>query len=101
MPKLSFQILVAGKSNRNDDLVRNFEQACNHQLLPDSFELTIVDLSRNAGLAERHKILATPTIIRLRPLPEKRVIGNLSPEGATKALLFLLEDLNSTQHEKS
>ena len=101
MPKMFFQIFIAGKSNRNEELVKNYQQACNALLLPNSFELTVIDLARNSQLAEEHKILATPTIIRSRPSPEKRVIGNLSQEGAVKALRFLLEDLNHTQHEKS
>lgn len=101
MPKLCFQIFIAGKTNRNDELVRNYRQACEKNLAPNSFELTVIDLVRNHSLAEQYKILATPTIIRTRPSPEKRVIGSLTLEGADKALHFLLEDLNHTKHEKS
>ena len=101
MPKISFQIFIAGKTNRNDDLVRNYQQACENNLAPNSFQLTVIDLARNQPLAEKHKILATPTIIRTSPLPQKRVIGSLNGDGADKALKFLLEDLNHTKHEKS
>ncbi|WP_132052684.1 circadian clock KaiB family protein [Pseudocnuella soli] len=101
MAKLNFQIFIAGKSSRNSLLVRYFEEACGSLLAPNSFEITVIDLARNAQLAEQHKILATPTISRLRPLPEKRIIGSLTQEGAQKALTFLTEDLNHSQHEKS
>lgn len=101
MPKLGFHIFIAGSSLRNEELVRYYRQACQDHLGRHQFELTVTDLTRNAQLAEQHKILATPTIIRSYPLPEKRVIGSLTPEGAVKALQFLLEDLNHTRHEKS
>jgi hypothetical protein len=45
--------------------------------------------------------LATPTITRINPSPEKRVIGNFSREGAARALIFLIEDLNDKNYEKS
>jgi len=101
MPKLSFQIFIAGKSNRNNQLVRNYKEACQARLNSHSYELTVIDLASNPQLAEHHKILATPTILRNRPAPERRVIGNLSPDGALQALTFLIEDLNHTKHEKS
>lgn len=101
MAKLCFQIFIAGKSHRNDQLVHFYKEACQSHLAEHSYAINVIDLTRNAQLAEQHKILATPTISRISPAPEKRVIGNLSREGAVRALTFLVEDLNDTQYEKS
>lgn|SRR5690242_11835936 len=101
MAKLCFQIFVAGKSHRNDQLVHFYTEACHSYLSEGTYEIKVIDLIRNAPLAEQHKILATPTITRISPSPEKRVIGNFSREGAARALIFLIEDLNEKKYEKS
>ena len=101
MAKLCFQIFVAGKSHRNDQLVYFFTEACQSYLSEGIYEINVIDLIRNPPLAEQHKILATPTITRIHPSPEKRVIGNFSYEEAARALTFLIEDLNKTKYEKS
>jgi circadian clock protein KaiB len=97
MAKLCFHIFIAGKSSRNEQLVRHYQEACQALLDSHTYELTIIELLREPQQAERHKILATPTICRTNPAPEKRIIGNFSAEGALQALRFLTEDINHTR----
>ena len=40
--------------------------------------LEVVDVSVHADQAEQFKVLATPTLLRLRPLPMVRILGDLS-----------------------
>jgi circadian clock protein KaiB len=51
-------------------------------LLEDKFKgqysLEIIDVLTNPGLAEADRVLATPTVIKLAPGPETRIIGGLS-----------------------
>ena len=101
MAKLCFNIFIAGKSNRNDQLVNFYKEACHTYLAPGSYEIKVIDLTRNAQLAEHHKILATPTISLISSTSEKRVIGSFTQEGAVRALTFLIENINDTKHEKS
>ena len=42
------------------------------------YELRIIDVLKNPQLAEDEKILATPMLSRVLPLPIKRIIGDLS-----------------------
>lgn len=42
------------------------------------YELRIIDVIKNPQLAEREKILATPMLSRVLPLPIRRIIGDLS-----------------------
>ena len=44
-------------------------------------ELTIVDVLERPQLAEDERIVATPTVIRRRPAPPRRLIGDLSDIG--------------------
>jgi circadian clock protein KaiB len=71
-------LFVAGQSVRTERAVANLRRICAR--LGDRCELTIVDVLERPELAEREKILATPTVIRNRPLPRRRVIGDLSDQ---------------------
>lgn len=44
----------------------------------DVVSLEVVDVSIHADQAEQFKVLATPTLVRLRPLPMVRILGDLS-----------------------
>jgi circadian clock protein KaiB len=48
------------------------------QHLTGHYEIEIIDLMRNPALAQRHQIVAIPTLIRQLPEPLKRIIGDLS-----------------------
>lgn len=51
-------------------------QLCEHYL-PNGYKLKVVDIRKNID-AVPPDVLAVPTAIRTFPLPERRVIGNLS-----------------------
>jgi circadian clock protein KaiB len=78
-------LFVTGQSVRSQRAVANLRRLC--EALRGLCELTVVDVLERPQLAEEEKIMATPTVIRRRPLPVRRVIGDLSdPE---KVLLWL------------
>ena len=72
-------LFVTGQSIRSERAVANLRRIC--QQLGDRCELTIVDVLERPELAELDKVLATPTVVRTRPLPRRRIIGDLSDEG--------------------
>ncbi|MFH1798142.1 MAG: circadian clock protein KaiB, partial [Candidatus Omnitrophota bacterium] len=55
--------------------------------LKGMYELKIIDVQKKPQLAEEEKILATPTLSRVLPLPIRRIIGDLSQKD--KVLLGL------------
>jgi circadian clock protein KaiB len=71
-------LFVTGDSIRSERAVANLRRICARQ--GARCELTIVDVLERPELAEREKILATPTVVRTRPLPRRRIIGDLSDE---------------------
>ena len=69
-------LYITGQSVRSLQAIANLRRLCEH--FGDTCELTIVDVLERPQLAEDERILATPTVIRRRPLPMRRVIGDLS-----------------------
>jgi circadian clock protein KaiB len=86
-------LFVTGRSTRSERAVANLRRICAR--LGSRCELTIVDVLDRPELAEREKVLATPTVIRNRPLPRRRIIGDLSD--AEKVVLEL--DLPLQAHD--
>jgi circadian clock protein KaiB len=93
MSKIFFKIFVTGLNSRNKELIATFRQVCDQKLVKQQYQIEVVDILKDHNDAEKNKILATPTIIRQKPLPERRIIGNFKENNkAVKALNFLTED---------
>jgi circadian clock protein KaiB len=66
----------------------------NARLLCDSspggpFHLVLVDVAENLATLRANQILAVPTLARTRPLPVRKVVGDLSEPGRVLAALGL------------
>jgi len=79
-------LYVTGTSPRSRQAIENLQLIC-EQELQGRYRLQIVDVLVQPQVAEDHKILATPTLIKQLPLPLRRVIGDLSDK--EKVLLGL------------
>lgn len=71
------QLYVTGMSARSTSAIANLGQICERHL-KGAYEIEIVDVLEDPARADQAKILATPTLIKLWPLPERRIIGDLS-----------------------
>lgn len=56
-----------------------------------NINLEIIDITKNPKLARKNRLIAIPTLDRIKPEPMMRLIGDLSDE---KALLKFLEVSN-------
>lgn len=92
MKQYILKLYVTGNSLHSQRAVANLHQLCK-EMLTDNYELSVVDVLADADQAEQDRILATPTLIRVRPEPARRVIGDLSDK---KRVMFAL-DLQLTQ----
>ncbi|WP_336518439.1 circadian clock KaiB family protein [Pollutibacter soli] len=88
-----FHVYVAGASGNGKQLLKLYDEACKVCLKEGGYRIEIIDILKKPQLAEKHKVLATPTISRTDPGPEKRIIGKLNNEQAVTAIKFLTEDL--------
>jgi circadian clock protein KaiB len=73
----NLRLYVAGQTPKSISAIANLKKIC-EQHLAGKFQIEIVDLMANPALAQRHQIVAIPTLIRQLPEPLKRIIGDLS-----------------------
>lgn len=82
-----FALYVTGRTRRSERASVNLRKLCAERLAPGNFEIEIIDVLDHPLRAEQDRVIATPTVIRLHPLPRRRVIGDLSiAEQAAHAL---------------
>ncbi len=77
MSTYEFHLFIAGRSPRSTRAVRNLERICRDELGDDA-EIVVVDVLEDPEQAETRRILTTPTLIKQRPAPHRRVTGDLS-----------------------
>ena len=83
-----FTLYVAGGMANSDSAISSLKQICN-SYLGNNYAIEVIDLLEHPELAREHQILAVPTTIRAYPLPERRVIGDLSRPELVVAFLEL------------
>ncbi|ADB37927.1 circadian clock KaiB family protein [Spirosoma linguale] len=71
------QLFVTGISLNSVRAIANIKQIC-EQYLPGKYSLEIIDVHQQKMLAEREQLIALPLLIKRSPLPERRLIGDLS-----------------------
>jgi len=69
--------------------VRNVTRLCEEHL-QGNYELEVVDLYQQPELAAEHQLLAAPTLIKMLPLPARRMIGDMSDSGRVLAGLGIV-----------
>jgi len=71
------QLFIANHTPSSVMAMANLDQIC-HERLADRCRVEIVDIRTDPDQAIRENIVAVPTLVKKQPLPEKRVIGNLT-----------------------
>lgn len=74
------RLFVAGSTERSRRAIENLRRICAEQL-EGRVDLDIVDIYQQPELAALHQVIAAPTLVRLLPLPVRRIIGDLSETG--------------------
>ena len=71
------RLYVAGDSPRSQIALRNIARL-GATPLSGRYQLEVVDVLRDPARAEEDRILATPTLVRLAPIPRHRILGDLA-----------------------
>ncbi len=74
------RLYVAGATARSREALRSVHDVCEAQL-GSRYDLQVVDIYQEPALARKSQIVATPTLVRERPLPVRRFIGNMMNSG--------------------
>jgi len=80
-----FKLYVAGNTSPSMRALENLRLLC--RLLDDRSRCEIIDILMHPQSAIDEKIVATPTLVRVNPLPKRRIIGDLS-DLKTAVLVF-------------
>ncbi len=71
------RLFVAGMSPRSALATLNIKKICEKNLR-GRYKLEVVDIYQQPELAKNGEILAAPTLLKMRPFPAKRLIGDFS-----------------------
>ncbi len=74
--KYLLRLFVAGATARSREALRRVHLLCQAELR-DNYDLEVIDIYQEPGLARDNQIVATPTLIKITPRPVMRFIGNL------------------------
>jgi len=83
-----FQLFVTGASPNSSRAISNLK-AIFEKCIKSGYQLQIIDVYQQPHIAESVDIIALPLLIRRLPLPERRLIGDMSNEEKIKKSLGL------------
>jgi circadian clock protein KaiB len=76
-PFYELRLFVAGSNGRSRRAVENLRHICDDHLA-GQVDLEVIDIYQQPDLASQYQIVAAPTLVRLQPLPIRRIVGDLS-----------------------
>lgn len=82
------RLYVTGASRRSLHAIANLKHLCEEHLL-GRYELEVIDLYQQPEDATRAQVIVAPTLVKLFPLPVRRLIGDLSNQQDVLRLLGL------------
>ena len=75
--KYILRLFITGISPHSAQAIINSKAIC-EKYLKGRYELEVIDIYQQPSLALEEEIIAIPVLIKKYPLPEERVIGDLS-----------------------
>jgi circadian clock protein KaiB len=91
--KYVLKLYVTGQTPRSQRAIANLRRLCEEEL-DNEYEMIVIDVLERPQLVEDEKILATPTLVKVLPMPMRRIIGDLSD---SEKVLFGLDLLKRTR----
>lgn len=73
------KLFISGASKNSTRAINNLQRILEAHL-SGRYSLQIIDIHQDKAMAETEQIVALPLLIRKNPLPEQRLIGDMSNE---------------------
>ena len=89
------RLYVAGGAPSSTRAVEGLRAIC-EELLPGRYTLQVIDIYQQPALAQADHVVAVPVLIKLRPSPPRRILGDLADRARVLAGL----DLAPKPHEE-
>lgn len=78
-PPYVLRLFITGTTTRSARAIANLRRLCEKRLHGE-YDLEVVDIYQHPAAAQEHQILAAPTLVKMLPLPLRRIIGDLANE---------------------
>ena len=82
------RLFITGTTSRSSRAIANLRRVCEERLHGE-YDLEVVDIYQHPAAAQEYQILAAPTLVKMLPLPLRRIIGDLANEERVLAGLGL------------
>lgn len=89
-PSFKFRLYVAEGVENSTAALANLAELC-RVYLPDAHEIEILDVFKEPRRALADHIFMTPTLMKIAPLPARRIVGTLSQTGPVLRTLGLYD----------
>jgi|SRR5712671_1337671 len=76
-PRYAFRLYITGVTPRSTKAVVNLKTIC-EQYFHGRYALEIIDLYQQPELSVKEQIIASPTLVRRRPLPLRHFVGDMT-----------------------
>jgi circadian clock protein KaiB len=86
------RLYVTGMTPRSTRAISAVRSVC-EEFLAGRYELQIIDVYQQPALIRDEQIFATPTLVKKRPDPERRMIGDMSDRARLIAGLGIRTDV--------
>ena len=87
-PPYMLRLFVTGTTLRSARAIANLRRVCEEHLQGE-YDLEVVDIYQRPEMAKEHQIIAAPTLVKMLPLPLRKIIGDLADEERVLAGLDL------------
>jgi circadian clock protein KaiB len=87
-PASMFRLYVAGEAPNSALALRNLKELC-QKCYGNNYSIEVVDVLLSHERAWAEGVIATPTTVRISPLPAVQIIGNLSETDHVLSILRL------------
>jgi circadian clock protein KaiB len=71
------RLFVTGASPNSTRAITNLRTICD-KYIPGRYSLEIIDVYQQVEIAQKEQIIALPLLIKKGPLPERRLVGDMS-----------------------
>lgn len=75
--QIILKLFISGASPNSVRAINNIQKILEEHL-KDRYTLSVIDIYQEKVLAQQEQIIALPLLIRKFPLPERRLIGDMS-----------------------
>jgi len=89
-----FRLYLAGNAPNSVRALANLYTIC-QKYFPQSHRIEVIDVLKEPLRALAEAILVTPTVVKVSPAPELRIIGNLSDQDEVLRALGLPQKENA------